>query len=165
MYKFANGKKSDKLAFQLDDYVLQYLFGVFKRNSCYQCQYKGDNINTDLILGDFWGNKEFRKRSNNKGVSAVICLTKRGIECAKMLEASCELLDTTIEDILRKNQPLVDSVGRGGNRDGFFKELDRSKYSKAAQKYGGKRNPLKYYGVLLLDKAGLFENIKGYIKG
>lgn len=100
-------------------------------------------------------------------MSAVLCLTKRGIECDKMLEFFYELFDTTIEDILRKNQPLVDSVGRGGNREGFFKELDRSKYSKAAQKYGGKYNPLKYYGVMLLDKAGLFENIKrySYIKG
>ena len=165
LYEFENGKKSQKLSFQLDDYVLQYLYGVFKRNSCYQCNYKGDGINADMILGDYWGSPEFRDRSGNRGVSAILCLTQKGEECTAMLENRCEVIDTDLESILHRNQPLIQSVGRGGIRKGFFEVLDGEGYSAAVKKYGGRTNPFKYRGMFFLDKTGLFEVVKRWIKG
>lgn len=165
LYEFQNGKKSEKLSFQLDGYVLQYLYGVFKRNSCYQCNYKGDAINADIVLGDYWGSPEFRNKSENKGVSAILCLTSKGESCMKYVERHAEMIDTTLEAILNKNQPLITSVGRGGKRKEFFETLDEEGYSKAAKKFGGKTNPVKHAGMLLLDKTGMFEKFKRVIKG
>ena len=165
LYEFQNGKKSEKLSFQLDGYVLQYLYGVFKRNSCYQCGYKGDAINADIVLGDYWGSPEFRNKSENKGVSAILCLTQKGESCMKYVEHHAEMIDTTLEAILNKNQPLITSVGRGGERKEFFETLDKLGYLKAAKKFGGKTNPVKYAGMFLLDKTGMFEKFKRMIKG
>lgn len=165
LYEFQNGKKSEKLSFQLDGYVLQYLYGVFKRNSCYQCGYKGDAINADIVLGDYWGSPEFRNKSENKGVSAILCLTPKGESCMKYVEQQAEMIDTTLEAIMNKNQPLITSVGRGGERKEFFEVLDKDGYMKAAKKFGGKTNPVKYLGMFLLDKTGMFEKFKRMIKG
>ena len=165
LYEFENGKKSEKLSFQLDDYVLQYLYGVFKRNSCYQCGYKGDAINADVVLGDYWGSPEFRDQSENKGVSAILCLTQKGESCIKCLNEECQVIDTTLDEILHRNQPLIHSVGRGGQRKEFFETLDAAGYLKAAKQFGGKTNPIKYYGMCILDRTGLFELVKRRIKG
>lgn len=165
LYEFENGKKSEKLSFQLDAYVLQYLYGVFKRKSCYHCTYKGDSINADLILGDYWGSTEFRELSENMGVSAIICKTKKGEELVALLEQECKVIDTTLEAILHKNQPLIQSVGHFGDREGFFQCLDDKGYTYAARHCGGKTNPLKYIVMQVLDKTGLFELIKRRIKG
>lgn len=92
LYEFDNGKKSEKLSFQLDGYVLQYLYGLFKRKSCYQCTYKGDMINADMILGDYWGSPEFRELSENMGCSAIICKSKKGSGWPLSLRMNVKLL-------------------------------------------------------------------------
>lgn len=164
LYQFENGKTSSKLSYQEDEYVLQYLYGVFKRNSCYQCGYKGDNINADLILGDFWGSPEFRKRSKNKGVSAVLIISDKGLECADMLKEDCEIIETSFSAILQKNQPLISSVGRGGNRESFFEILNKAGYHEATKRAGVKSNAFKSLGIRILDRLRLFELVKCIIK-
>lgn len=164
LYEFANGRKSEKLSYHLDDYVLQYLYGVFKRNSCFQCGYKGNTVNADIMLGDYWGSPTFRDKSNNKGVSAILCLTKKGEKCLDYLSGSCAIIDTTLAEIMQKNQMLVHSVGRTGNRKEFFDALNKHGYRKAARKYGGKTNPIKYFCMRILDKTGLFELVKRKVK-
>ena len=83
----------------------------------------------------------------------------------KYVEHHAEMIDTTLEAILNKNQPLITSVGRGGERKEFFEMLDKEGYLKAAKKFGGKTNPVKYAGMFLLDKTGMFEKFKRMIKG
>ncbi len=164
LYEFENGKKLTKLSFQLDKYVLQFLYGVFKRNCCYQCTYKGDVINADIILGDYWGSPEFRNLSENKGVSAIVCLTDKGENQLKSVQKQLEIISTHLEAVLHKNQPLIKSVERGGDRKGFFEELDKSGYKKAVKKFGKKTNPIKYIFIWFFDKIRLFEVIKQKIK-
>ncbi len=164
-YEFENGKKSEKLSFQLDNYVLQYLYGVFKRKVCFQCGYKGDMINADLILGDYWGSPEFRELSENLGVSALICKSPKGEWLASLISEECQVIDTTLDAILNRNQPLIHSVGHFGDREKFFELINTKGYHFAAKKYGGKTNLLKYMFMYVLDKTGLFEIIKRRIKG
>lgn len=164
-YQFKNGKKLEKLSFQLDNYVLQYLYGVFKRKSCFQCGYKGDAINADLILGDYWGSPEFREMSDNLGVSALICKSEKGEWLASLINEECQVINTTLDAILNRNQPLIHSVDYFGDREKFFELIDEKGYRFVAKKYGGKTNPLKYSVMYVLDKTGLFELIKRRIKG
>ena len=118
LYKFENGRRSEKLSFQLDNYVLQYLYGVFKRNGCYRCYYKGDNINCDLVLGDYWGSAEFRDKSNNKGVSAILSLTEKDEYLTSLCSNECEIIDTDYEAILNKiNRLFIQWVGVEREKD------------------------------------------------
>lgn len=65
------------------------LMGLFQlnsilRNSCYECQYKGDNHNADIILGDYWGIYDFhREFYDEKGTSVLIINSKKGLEFCK----------------------------------------------------------------------------------
>ena len=165
LYRFENGKKSERLAYQLDDYVLQFLYGVFKRNSCHQCGYKGDGINADLVLGDYWGSPEFRNQSENKGVSAIVCLSAKGEACLDLLNGECNVIETDLKSILHKNKPLIASVSQSGDREAFFQTLEEQGYSVAAAKYGGQPNPLKRLVFTALDRTGLFEYVKRFMKG
>lgn len=160
LYKFENGKESKNLSFHTDKYVLQYLYGTFKRDSCHHCQYKGNNIVADLILGDFWGNVEFRKKSNNQGVSAIIVRSKKGLELLDLLKEECCIIDSTLDEILQKNQPLISSVSSRGNTDQFFNTVDELGYFKSIKKYGAHTNLIKYYAIIILDKLRLFEIFK-----
>lgn len=165
LYEFKNGKKSEKLSFQTDPFVLQYLYGMFKRKSCYQCTYKGDSINADLILGDYWGSSKFRKLSKNMGISAIICKSKKGEWMASLVNDECEVMKTTIEDILKRNQPLISSTSFLGNREEFFRSLDQEGYSTAAERWGGRINPVKAVLINVMDRMRVFELIKEVIKG
>lgn len=160
LYCFENGKKSDKLSFHNDRYVLEYLMGTFKRNSCFRCQYKANLLPGDLVIGDFWGNPTFRSKSNNMGVSAVLSMTQRGDMLLECLSNKCEICDTTLEDILRRNQPLVTSVKPKRYRTEFFDEMKKSGFYAACRKYSNYENKCKYWLLLILDKTKLFELIK-----
>lgn len=166
LYEFKNRKKSSKLAFQLDDYIVQYLFGVFKRNTCYHCQYKGENINADLIIGDFWGAPEFRDQSKNNGVSSVISISEKGNELVSILNSSnCTVVKTTFESILKHNHPLLYSVNKSGQRIEFFDTLVTDGYTKAVKLYGKKLPISKKIIFTVLDKTKLFQVVKEKLKG
>lgn len=164
LYLFDNGKKAEKLAYQLDEFVSQYLYGIFKRNSCYQCGYKGDSLNADMTIGDFWGSSNFRDKSENMGISAILCHTDKAQYLMHLIEKSCDVMQTDLKTILSKNQPLIKSVERSGEREKFFSELDKTGYDNAVRIYGRKTNRMKYVGMVILDKIGLFDKIKRMIK-
>lgn len=164
LYLFDNGRKVEKLAYQLDEFVSQYLYGIFKRNSCYQCGYKGDSINADLTIGDFWGSSDFRDKSENMGISAILCHTEKAQYLMHLIEKSCDVIQTDLETIVSKNQPLIKSVERSGEREKFFAELDKTGYDNAIRMYGRKTTIMKYAGMVMLDKVGLFDRIKRMIK-
>lgn len=165
-YKFDNNKKSEVLAFHLDKYVSAYLSGIFKRRCCFECGYKGNNINADIMVGDYWRSKELLKKSNNFGVSAVIPISNKGKYLFEILNNSCEIIETSIEDIAEKNKPLISSVDyhEVGNRKLFFKEIDKIGYFAAIKKYGMKQSKKRIIVFTLLDKFHLFEKVKRLMK-
>ena len=73
-------------------------------------------------------------------------------------------MQTDLKTILSKNQPLIKSVERSGEREKFFSELDKTGYDNAVRIYGRKTNRMKYVGMVILDKIGLFDKIKRMIK-
>lgn len=164
VYMFENGKKSNRLSFHNDKYVLEYLMGTFKRNSCFDCQYKGNYIPGDLIIGDFWGNEQFREKSDNLGVSAVISMSDRGDRLLDVISSECEICDTNLKDILKKNQPLISSVQPKKFRNEFFDTMRKSGYNVAFKRFSNYNKKIKYYLMLILDKTRLFEVIKRKIK-
>lgn len=164
VYMFENGRKSNRLSFHNDKYVLEYLMGTFKRNSCFDCQYKGNYIPGDLIIGDFWGNEQFREKSDNLGVSAVISMSDRGDQLLDVISTECEICDTTLDDILKRNQPLISSVHPKKFRAEFFNVMHKSGYNVAFQRFSNYNKKSKYYLMLILDKTRLFEVIKRKIK-
>lgn len=63
--------------------------------ACYDdCKYKWASSAADIRIGDFWGKKY---RSNDEGVSGVVCFTEKGIKAIKGVEG-CTITLENFED-------------------------------------------------------------------
>lgn len=136
-YCYENGKKTEQLAFHLDLYIRNFICGLFMRNSCFNCQYKGDFIPADIIIGDCWSAsyKEIQA-SKNKGLSAVILKTKKGKDFYKCIHHifTDNILDKEI--IITKNGPLTKPIKRNPNRNLFYEYISDHDLIDGIKKYG-----------------------------
>ena len=130
---------------------------MFLRNSCYNCRYKGNYIDSDVIIGDFFDFQEVEKYKD--GVSVLILKNQKAREM--FYELTYVSKPISYEAVVEKNGALVKSIPYNTKRDGFFSELDKVGVVKAV------RNSIpleKFYTKKILYKAQLFEKLKK-IKG
>lgn len=107
-YEFEGKKVINK--FIDDNFMNLYLKDVITRKSCFNCKYKGNNNEADIILGDYWGievtNKDFY---DEKGGSAIIINSKKGenyLKENKILD-KIEYCKGIYEDIVKYNPHLI----------------------------------------------------------
>lgn len=125
-YEFENGKVRRTLSFTYDKYVAGFLQGLYYRNSCNNCQYKGNGHNSDIIIGDLWGaSNELQKAANYKGVSAVILNSDKGIDIFKKIEDKFKFEKIKPEKVIAKNRLLMQPIDKNKNRDNFYDNLDK----------------------------------------
>jgi coenzyme F420-reducing hydrogenase beta subunit len=55
-----------------------FFFKWIGRDSCYKCQYKGENREADITIGDFWGVSNYLDTINQAGMSIVSTHTEKG---------------------------------------------------------------------------------------
>lgn len=115
--------------FTEDTLMYLYLKDMLSRESCYNCQYKGEKNIADVILGDYWGieitNKDFY---DEKGVSAVIINTNKGKEIFEKIKNQTEYEKGIYEDIIKYNPSLIKSVEKPKNRCLLNSYIIDSKY-------------------------------------
>lgn len=124
-YEFENNKIRKTLSYSYDKYVKGFLQGLYFRNSCNNCQYKGDGHNSDIIIGDLWGaDKEQLKKTKYKGISAVILNSDKGKELFEKINYnfSYELIES--EKVISYNKLLMESLKKNDRRDEFFRNID-----------------------------------------
>ena len=96
------------------------------RPSCYDCSYKFETINSDMIIGDFWGVNKNANYYNQGGNSCVLCLTEKGKKFANFLEG-ITLNMVTANEVFFKNPSLNKSVLTSYNRKAFLNLITRKK--------------------------------------
>ena len=63
--------------------------GLFDRDRCLNCKYKGTRIESDILLGDGWGvEKHYGEFSDELGVSYVVLLSQKGKDVFSSIEES-----------------------------------------------------------------------------
>lgn len=118
---FANGKEYCAPGSK-DEYIRGFLMNLYLRESCYKCTCKGDNVLSDISLGDFWGIESVLPNfSDNKGASAMILNTEKGKAFFNNIRHNLITEHVTYEDVLRCNPSLVKSVGKPKKSDKFWK--------------------------------------------
>ena len=110
-----------------DGYFLKcFTDGIFDRDRCLNCKYKGSEIKSDILLGDAWGGEILSpKLYDELGVSVVICLTKNGKEMLEKIKKEIEFERINIEKIIEKNQRIISSP-----KNNFFRILFKKSYDK-----------------------------------
>ena len=109
--------------FNQDWYMKAFLANASLRPSCFACPGKR-GCGSDITLGDFWGFQGIHPEVEcSKGVSAVICNTKKGVAAFEAVADLVECGDATIEQVLAGNPSLVKSVVPYEKRDEFMEDL------------------------------------------
>ena len=104
-----------------DPWLSSFLWGVSLRPSCYQCKYKGSNRYSDVMIGDFWGEKS----NDTEGTSIVQARTDKGVEILKSVMELIDFYEVDEEDAISRNSGYGHSAFRPVARNAFFKELNR----------------------------------------
>ncbi len=73
--RFENGKEYKQLL-SSSEYGFASL--NYKKKACYECQFKGENHQGDIIAADFWGCRAGMKEYNQNGVSLILIQSDKG---------------------------------------------------------------------------------------
>lgn len=129
--------------FTVDPFMNLYILNLTLRECCYHCKFKGNKNQADIILGDFWGIEVTDPAFlDQKGISSVIINTEQGKKFLK--EAQFKKLTSNkpanIEDMIKYNPSLVDSVPLQPARWKVFLDLQESSTKVVAEYYQAMEN-------------------------
>lgn len=126
------------------------------RESCYSCEFKNGENDSDLTIGDFWGITGVTERDMFYGVSAIVVNTEKGENLVKSVGKRIYKWRKPITQMMKGNPAYASSVKRPEARDAFFDYVNAEGLEKAVKKYT-KKTVKEKWGNLKLK-------IKEYIK-
>lgn len=111
-----------------DLFLRGFVSDYYLRKSCYNCKFKGENIQSDITLGDFWGIENTLPQINdNKGVSVVLVHSKCGQSFIDDISNRIKLFAVSEKQALASNPAYYKSVPLNGVRRAFFRDFNRGK--------------------------------------
>lgn len=111
-----------------DFYMRGFINNLYLRPSCYVCNFKGINRQSDITLADFWGVHEIMpEMHDDKGTSIVMVHSVKGLELLEKVEADLLLKEVVDDSFVKSNSAVISSVYLNTNRKRFFSYLDTAK--------------------------------------
>ena len=117
-----------------EPYTMRFISGALQADSCSSCPYAAHSRVADLALGDYWGYERAHPELEQiRGVSLVLVNTPAG---KTLLEESqgLELVETTAEKYLPKNNHLSVPGRKHPQRDGIYEAFAARGFTKAFYK-------------------------------
>ena len=126
-YKHAAEKDStgdtESRVFGEDWYMKAFLANASLRSSCLACPAKRSS-GADITLGDFWGFQNIHPEVDcSKGVSAVLCNSKKGERAFKAISRITLNGSATLDEVVAGNPSLIRSVSPHPMRDEFLNDV------------------------------------------
>lgn len=106
----------------VDMYTYAFLKSIDYTENCYSCRYASQSRVSDISLGDSWGS-ELSEEEKKKGISLVLCQTKKGEELLK--KSNVELFDADITRAIQLNHQLEYPSRIPSSRMFFFENLEK----------------------------------------
>ena len=91
--------------------ILSFGASITHRKCCYDCKFVGLSRCSDLTIGDFWGDANF-KDQHHDGLSVVMVHTSKGDSLLRESDISCRMVP--IKDAIKHNMPFVNGVKYAG---------------------------------------------------
>lgn len=120
--KIDTDKASYSNTLKEDWYLRGFLKNVYLRPSCYECKFKGIDRISDFTMADFWGIWEVMPSFNDdKGVSLITINSEKGGRLWNEICDETEYQRLNINDAVKYNSAMTESVCRQKSRDVFYK--------------------------------------------
>lgn len=123
--EFQNGKSVREVLLQENLYGTNFGSGLIINKECLNCQFKFNQVETDLLISDDWGiDKKRLKESKNKGSSAVIALTSTGKKALDAINSEMVTEEGNLQHIIDSHLVLTKNHPPNQYRDCFFESFN-----------------------------------------
>ena len=143
----------DGREFVTDFYASDYgrAFGLYTRDVCYGCRFRGANHKADVTLGDYWGLTPEMPGWNKNGVSIFIVRTEKGEELIRMLpRKEFTLREEDVSFAVRNNPMYYDPRPKPESYGKFRRELETLGLHRAVVNHYGR---LKFCALVLKERV------------
>lgn len=107
-------------------YFNGFVQNLFLRPSCYHCQFKDENYESDLTLGDFWGiERIFPEKDDDKGAGLVLVHTNKGEQLLTSLKSRIYLEKVSGREYIQRNPSICLPAAENPKRGEFFEQFTR----------------------------------------
>lgn len=105
-----------------DGYFLKaYTDGLLQRERCLHCEYKGENIHADLVLGDGWGLDELLPDfADSLGTSVIVVKNERGKRLLNSVAEDIDLIKIDLSFVYKRNPRLNSPPEENIDRKAFI---------------------------------------------
>ncbi|MGL5434750.1 MAG: Coenzyme F420 hydrogenase/dehydrogenase, beta subunit C-terminal domain [Lachnospiraceae bacterium] len=136
LVEFQNGKKYFRTGYR-DSYMVAFVYdGLSMRRSCQSCRYRKIPHKSDITVADFWGIEKVNPQmDDNKGISALIINSEKGMFWFEKIKDRVDYFDITIDKIAQGNFTIYQPKEKNPLREDFFRDCHGISYNKAISKY------------------------------
>lgn len=122
--EYSDGKKLIE-EHNKNKYMKAFLSDKYLNDSCYNCQCK-DNIQSDIILGDYWGVSNLHKDlGTSNGVSFICINTNNGKNAFNNIKDNLQVINTSYDNIYKNNAGLHSKINK--NKEVYTKDIFKKK--------------------------------------
>ena len=119
-----------------DLYMKAFLNDVCLRPSCYACEFKTLQRQSDITLADFWGIQNMLpEMDDDKGTSLIFINSETGHALFKEIKDKMIYREVDINQAIIYNPAAIKSANYNSKRESFLKELDLLTFDKLVKKY------------------------------
>ena len=152
---FENGTKVIEVLTQ-NLYGANFFKGLQISKACMNCSYKLDTVRADIIMGDHWGiDPVMLKKSRDKGMSSVICLSDRGKKAFNDIKSGLFSIEGDTDAVIASHHVLMRQHESNPNQDSFFADLHKTDILSNFQKYS--IQPKRNFFKRILFKTNSYE--------
>ena len=150
-----------------DLYMKAFLMDICLRPSCYACEFKTLNRESDITLADFWGIENvLPEMDDNKGTSLTFINTEKGQSIFRKIKSSIIFKEVDINEAVSYNSAAIKSAQLNPKRETFFDELGKLPFNMLVYKYCSDsilvktKRKVKSIIYIVLKKSGLLNIVR-----
>ena len=150
-----------------DLYMRAFLQDVCLRPSCYSCDFKTLNRQSDITLADFWGIQNvLPEMDDDLGTSLVLLNSSSGKKMFEDIKNRISYKEVDLNQAITYNPAAVKSAMQNPKRRSFFNELERLPFNKLVNKYCSDSAIVRTKRIaqsvarVILKRSGLLKAVK-----
>lgn len=144
-------------------YLKGFTRNLYLRPSCHHCPTKSFKSQSDYTMADFWGIQKYHPEfDDDKGISVLFVHRKEDI----FPYDKCDIIKSTLQEVLDQNPTLVKSSLPKANRSKFFKRISNKPIIPLIKTYSqyNTREFLKNQIIKILIRTHTIHYVKTILK-